>query len=213
MEAIEYLRSILGVTARTEERLNVNWFGAPHERHEASGAAGYDTILANYILPHDNPNRTDQLLTLMLVFHEQFHQLNSASQPIWISESLANYYALKALKEIYPEDSAAKSVWDRFINAERPIDISLLQIESEITNDNNRENYGLLYTQGASFWYELDEELQSNSFGKLNLDNYLPEIMTLDLQSDTQPWQTIKTLFTSLPPSKLNDIEEKYLND
>lgn len=75
------------------------WFGVARHRREISGAAGYDTILANFIIPEDNPRVDEQLMSLMLVLHEQFHQLDSGSHPVWFGESLANYYALKALKK------------------------------------------------------------------------------------------------------------------
>ena len=211
LKAIAYFRSFLGTSARRVDRLDVVWFGAPRERREASGAAGYDTILANYIISKDAPKREEQLLSLMLVLHEQFHQLDSGSHPIWIGESLANYYALKALLEIYPNDMAAISVWDRFIDVDRPVDISLTQIQSEISTDGNRQNYGLLYTQGASFWHELDMALQANSSGLTGLDDYILKIMELDLNANENAWDIIKPLFTALPASTLNTLEQKYI--
>lgn len=212
MEAIKYLRSVLGKYARNVDRLDVNWFGVPRERREASGAAGFDTILANYIIAKDTPKREEQLLSLMLVLHEQFHQLDSGAYPIWMGESLANYYALKAMRKIYPEDEAATLVWDRFIDIERPIDISLTQIQSEISNDNNRQNYGLLYTQGASFWYELDTEIQKATSGQESLDTLIPQILELDLNSDGEAWQTIRPIFAFLPPSIFEAVERKYID-
>ena len=212
LKAIEYLRSVIGVSARTVDRLDVNWFGVPRERREASGAAGYDTILANYIISEDQPKREEQLLSLMLIFHEQFHQLDNGAHPVWMGESLANYYALKALRKIYPDDQAASLVWDRFITIGQPVDISLTQIQFEISNDNNRQNYGLLYTQGASFWHELDIEIQKKSAGQNSLDTLMHKIMTLDLNSEGGAWQKIKPLFTMLPASKLNEIESKYFD-
>ena len=211
LKAIAYFRSVLGTSARRVDRLDVVWFGAPRERREASGAAGYDTILANYIISKDVPKREEQLLSLMLVLHEQFHQLDSGSHPIWIGESLANYYALKALLEIYPNDMAAISVWDRFIDVDRPVDISLTQIQSEISTDGNRQNYGLLYTQGASFWHELDMALQANSSGLTGLDDYILKIMELNLNAGENAWDIIKPLFTALPASTLNTLEQKYI--
>lgn len=212
LKAIEYLRSVIGSSARTVERLDVNWFGAPRERREASGAAGYDTILANYIISEDQPKREEQLLSLMLIFHEQFHQLDNGAHPVWMGESLANFYALKALRKIYPDDQAASLVWDRFITIDQPVDISLTQIQSEISNDNNRQNYGLLYTQGVSFWHELDIEIQKNSGGQDSLDTLIHKIMALDLNSQGGAWQKIKPLFAMLPASKLNEIENKYFD-
>ncbi len=211
LKAIEYLRSVLGASARTVEKLDVNWFGAPRERREASGAAGYDTILANYIVSNDTPKREEQLLSLMLIFHEQFHQLDSAAHPVWMAESLANYYALKALRKIYPEDEAVNLVWGRFIDIDRPINISLRQIQSEISNDNNRQNYGLLYTQGASFWYELDVAIQKHSSGQNTLDNLIFKMAALDLEPGEEAWEAIKPLFTSIPASTLSTIESKYI--
>ena len=120
-------------------------------------------------------------MSLALVFHEQFHQLDSGSHPVWMGESLANYYALKALKRVFPENESADSIWKRFINTERPITLGLLAIEREISEDQNSQNYGHLYTQGATFWAELDETIQQHSTQGESLDSFMPAIMALNM--------------------------------
>ncbi len=212
-EAIAYFKSVIGPEkSRKTSKLSVIWFGAPRERREASGAAGYDTILANYIVAEDAPKREEQLLSLMLVFHEQFHQLDAGSHPEWVGESLANYYALKALKRAFPNDTATDSVLKRFIDPNRPVTIGLLDIQSEISKDNNRQNYGLLYTQGATFWSEVDMAIRQSSSNDESLDDLIPSIMELDIKSDDSSFEEIEKILSLISDEKLKALKGKYLS-
>ncbi len=211
-EAMRYFKAVIGPEkTRMVSDLSVVWFGVPRDRREVSGAAGYDTILANFIIPEDKPKEAEQFMSLALVFHEQFHQLDSGSHPVWMGESLANYYALKALKRVFPENESADSIWNRFINTERPITLGLLAIEREISEDQNSQNYGHLYTQGATFWAELDETIQQHSTQGESLDSFMPAIMALNMVSDGASFSDIENLLSVIPVQKMNDIKTKYL--
>jgi len=212
-EAIRYFNSVIGVeSAREVSELSVVWFGVPRERREVSGAAGYDTILANFIIPEDKPKDEEQLMSLALVFHEQFHQLDSGSHPVWMGESLANYYALKALNRLFPDDKSADAIWTRFINTERPTTMGLLDIEREISSEQNRQNYGLLYTQGATFWSELDTAIKQFSSDNESLDSFMPAIMNMNVGSDETSFSQIENLLSVIPVQKMNIIKTKYLD-
>ena len=212
-EAIRYFNSVIGAeSARKVSELSVVWFGVPRERREVSGAAGYDTILANFIIPEDKPKDEEQLMSLALVFHEQFHQLDSGSHPVWMGESLANYYALKALKRLFPDNKSADDIWNRFINAEHPTTMGLLDIEREISKDQNRQNYGLLYTQGATFWSELDTAIQQYSSNDESLDSFMPAMMNMNVGSDETSFSQIENLLSVIPTQKMNIIKTKYLD-
>lgn len=212
LAAIDYFKSVIGSeNSRDENDLSVVWFGAPRVRREASGAAGYDTILANYIIPEDAPRLEEQLLSLMLVYHEQFHQLDTASHPVWIGESLANYYALKALKKSFPNNEIANKIWKRFIDETRPIDIGLFEIQKQISDNQNRQNYGFLYTQGATFWSEIDAAIQEVSLNDKTLDDFMPDIMSLDATDTPEYFTKIEGFLSLIPKKKFETIKGKYL--
>ena len=213
IKALNYFKFVIGEEkSRSQNDLSVVWFGAPRERHQASGAAGYDTIMANYIVGQDDPKQAEQLLSLMLVFHEQFHQMSSGSHPIWMGESLANYYALKALSRAFPDNESERAIWNRFINTQAPPSIGLLDIQKQIIETGNRQNYGLLYTQGASFWFEIDEAIKTSSSGKLTLDNLMPQIMKLDISNEDVAFLKLQPIIDIVPEAELRKLKTKYLN-
>lgn len=213
INALNYFKSIIGKTkTRDQNNLSVIWFGASRDRREASGAAGYDAILANYIIPEDAPKMEEQLLSLMLIFHEQFHQMSAGSHPVWMNESLANYYALKALQKAFPDNLSERKIWNRFINTEVNKSIGLLDIQKQIIENGNRQNYGLLYTQGASFWFEIDQAIKKSSSGNMSLDSLMPQIMELEITNDDLSYVKLKTMLDIIPESHFNQLKTKYLD-
>jgi len=112
-----------------------------------------------------------------------------------MGESLANYYALKALNRLF-----------------RPTTMGLLDIEREISSEQNRQNYGLLYTQGATFWSELDTVIQQFSSDNESLDSFMPAIMNMNVGSDETSFSQIENLLSVIPAQKMNVIKTKYLD-
>ena len=53
--------------------------------------------------------------------------------------------------------------------------------------------------------------IQANSSGRTGLDDYILKIMELDLNANENAWDIIKPLFTALPASTLNTLEQKYI--
>jgi len=129
-----------------------------------------------------------------------------------MGESLANYYALKALNRLFPDDKSADAIWTRFINTERPTTMGLLDIEREISSEQNRQNYGLLYTQGATFWSELDTAIKQFSSDNESLDSFMPAIMNMNVGSDETSFSQIENLLSVIPVQKMNIIKTKYLD-
>lgn len=210
--AIDYLAAVIGEDQRRDvEELTVIWFGASRERRELSGAAGYDTLLANYLLPAETPSPLDVGLPFVLVLHEQFHQLAAGHNPVWVSESLATYYALKAARRILPEDEGVAAAWSQLVQTDASISIGLLEVQRQIEHEQDYGSYSLLYSQGASFWYALDEALQEGSNGARSLDGVLPVILAAEFEPDSPLPNEVHQQLAQIPAVQLGEIVNRYL--
>ena len=89
--------------------------------------------------------------------------------------------------------------------------MGLLDIEREISKEQSRQNYGLLYTQGATFWWELDSAIQQYSSNDESLDSFMPTIMNMNVGPDETSFSQIENLLSVIPVQKTNDIKSKYL--
>ena len=89
--------------------------------------------------------------------------------------------------------------------------MGLLDIEREISMDQNRQNYGLLYTQGATFWWELDIAIQQYSSNDESLDSFMPAMMNMNVGSDETSFSQIENLLSVIPTQKMKIIKTKYL--
>lgn len=120
---------------------------------------------------------------MMIVAHEQFHQLvdivrgDLSSPPFaaWLNESLAQYYGLKAL--VATEKSpAAQEIWAKFIDLQRPVEHGLLELNRRYESGDHAV-YDSFYSQGATLWHALDVAITAATEGKKKLDDYLADLL------------------------------------
>jgi len=211
-QAIEYMRAIIGADlARDADALTVVWFGADRERFEVSGAAGYDTLIANYILPGETPSAFEAAAPFILVLHEQFHQLETGANPHWVSESLANYYALKAARLILPDHEGVEQAWAMFIDPEAPVEPGLLELQRRIDEDGDYSGYMQFYSAGAAFWASLDEALSQATGGERSLDDILPVILAGEYEPGAGLPGSVMQALSPIPSETLERILARYL--
>lgn len=160
------------------EKINllVVWLGSNAQNNFIGGAAGYRSFVSNYLYSDNVDIQKNNLKTLTVITHEQFHQLielirgNNEGQPVWIEEGLAQYYGLKALNNIHdPNNQDVSEITSSFINKNKPIDFSFTELNKQFKEGNNGV-YPLFYTQGATFWSMLDAALLEGSQGRYGLD-------------------------------------------
>lgn len=138
-------------------------------------------------LVFDYPRNSDKgdAFLLMTVAHEQFHQLRALStastgqffqaSAAWLEEGLAEYYGLKIVmgsKRSYDEKS---KVWNAFVDIQRPIENGLKKLNARY-KQGDQSVYPLFYTQGATFFSEIDQALIRASKGKVSLDAYVTRL-------------------------------------
>jgi len=211
-QAIDYMRDALGGAAnRTVDALTVAWFGAKREHAELSGAAGFDTLIANYIVASESPTPFEAAAPFVLVLHEQFHQLAVGTTPLWVSESLANYYALKAARRILPDDAGIEQVRAMFIDFDSPVETGLLELQRQIDENGDFSGYSRFYSTGATFWARLDEALTEATDGAQTLDDLLSVVLTSDYTHEVGLPGLVTDALSAIPPETRAEIFDQYL--
>lgn len=183
-KAIQYLSTLFPMIQHLPEnsrKILVLWIGIHDQFGQIGGAAGAHSFVANYAFGDNNNETANNVRTMLIITHEQFHQLTdrlrapNQRQVAWVEESLAQYYSLKALRHIFPQDNIEKIHAD-FINTSLPRKYGLIELQRQF-DQGNRSNYPLFYSQGAAFWYEIDRFIQKKSQSKLSLDSFLNELL------------------------------------
>ena len=148
----------------------------------ASGAAGSRSFLANYMDGDPDNLEINAARTVLILAHEQVHQLvgllrpSGSPFPIWLGESLAHYYGLKALARGPLPRQIVSSVSDHFIDPTREVEAGLVDLcRHHLQGDPSA--YPLFYTQGATFWSELDSALKEANLAGAGLDDVVPALL------------------------------------
>lgn len=218
-DALSYLAKILPPAkniAAKERHLLVVWLGIDEKKGGAGGAAGHRSFLANYIKGAEKNTAASTALTLMILAHEQFHQLAAMSvghevkSPAWAGEGLAHYYGLKTLAQSkLPAEELAK-LRARFIRPEQVAKDGLLALERKY-KQGDRSVYPLFYAQGATFWSEVDRLLLVNSQNKRSLDDFLPLLLADDFTQAGQLPPRFLSAIRPLTGADLDTLLVKYL--
>lgn len=212
IKSIEYMRSLFNFPDDKNFKLTVVWLGLP-KKGAIGGAAGFRTFLINYFFIDGKMLKDKFIWSLMVAFHEQFHILyySEASQPIWAGESLAQYYAIKALEKVGFAPHLLKSIKTHFIQPSRKIEMGLIEINRKFINENDMSVYHLFYDQGTSFWFEIDKLIMDSTQGKKSLDDFIEKLSRMNFAEDGNlPTEFINILNSN----NINGIEsliEKYL--
>ncbi|AMC33198.1 hypothetical protein [Janthinobacterium sp. B9-8] len=218
-DALSYLAKILPPAKNTvakDRHLLVVWLGIDEKQGRSGGAAGKRSFLANYIKGAEKNTAASTALTLMILAHEQFHQLAAMSvehevkSPTWAGEGLAHYYGLKTLAQSkLPADEIAK-LRAHFIQPEQVPKNGLLALERKY-KQGDRSVYPLFYAQGATFWSEVDRLLQSASQNKRSLDDFLPLLLADDFAQAGQLPPRFLYAIRPLSGPDLDTLLAKYL--
>ena len=213
IRGIAYFRRIL----RSDEHadiptdLTVVWLGVDRKKGDVGGAGGFDTLLANYIRSDAPPRKRGLILPLIIVLHEQFHQLTRGPLPAWMNESLATYFALKAVAQIYTDPADIAAARTTFLHPKAKIDLGLIDVQHELEQEHDFSHYSLFYSQGATFWDQIDKALAKATKGAKSLDDVLPAIMSTSYSGDAVLPPHVEDALADIPKDELNALVAKYL--
>lgn len=212
LSGLNYFAELLRL-APGDQSLHVVWVGRRDEENNINGAAGERVLLVNYTRNGDHLTARDRMRALFVLLHEQFHQINpgGGGGAAWYGESIASYYALKALRRQMGEDVLLKEIWAEFIDIDRPVAHTFGDIERQMASG-DRSNSFLVYTQGATFWFALDELISASTGGAESLDDYIGEVKTLRFEAVEG---SLPAVIQILPASMTNAVMllmEKYVD-
>lgn len=205
MIGLKWLNTI--VPGKTEENFNIAWLGIPAKKVSLAGATGTDILLTNY--PNNGKFSFGQAMLLYVTLHEAFHQLSSnySEQPIWVSESLASYYGIRALQFALPNDANAAALIEKFIEGANQYKAGLITINRKV-QEGDRSVYGAFYTKGIAFWMAVDNALRQTQND--NLDNRLLDVFRTKYDVYGEPIDLQKSL--KLSPATWSTLRRLWLD-
>ncbi|WP_163835396.1 M1 family metallopeptidase [Spartinivicinus ruber] len=169
------------VFSHKQQQLNWSliWTAIDQKYKTVSGAAGAGAYIANYLV--DDGKLTNKTLPMLLRVsaHETIHGLSSYTFPAWINESLAEYYAFKAVQLSKVKTRVPVNEWQKNKHTFPHANAGLYEAQNMVVEQQDMSYYPLFYLKGAAFWQTLEQALQKS--GK-NLDTY---IALLNNKADT----------------------------
>jgi hypothetical protein len=213
--AWRYLSAITPPPADTrpqDHQLLVVWLGV-RDRKMAGGAAGSRSFVANYF---EQAEPVPQALTLTILAHEQQHQLVDMVRgvrpplPVWLGESLAQYYGLKALAHSGLDPKAIATVRSRYIDSARPVTAGLVEWQRR-HDKGDTAAYPVFYEQGATFWAQLDAAVQKGSADKKSLDTFMPQLLASEFGPGGQLPDMFVDQLRMVAGRSIDEILAKYV--
>ena len=184
------------------------WLPVEKSSGSLGGAAGYHSFVANY--PVNDGQWTEQSVIWLLKIsaHETVHALSKLDNPVWAEESLAEYYAFKAITALGLNGDSPLVDWEMRAGKIPHANRGLYYAEQQVALRKDMSFYPLLYVKGAAFWHELDVKLQNQGE---SLDEYITLLDGLVYDEGQLPEQFEAALKASLTPSVWDKIKKEYL--
>lgn len=141
------------------------------------GAAGKRALIANYVTSNKQVLPDTKQRLHWISGHEIFHILSRHNYPLWIEESLAQYYGYKSLRQIGMDTESPLSLWQSGKNSTPHAEVGLYKAQSSFIKTKDMSYYPLFYNKGAAFWQALDQLLIEQG---ASLDTELSIIVNLE---------------------------------
>ena len=182
MSQFSYLQGLLSSKEITPNEIDLIWVGINESIGSVGGAAGSQAFVSNYTVKDGLVSSESVSRLLWVSGHEIFHMLSPYSFPIWISESLAQYYGYKSLSHAGDvSQTPAQLLKSQVTNI--PHGTSGLYEASEmVVSQNDMGYYAVFYIKGAAFWEEIDTALTIKG---ASLDQYI-SYLSGERKSDVQ---------------------------
>lgn len=209
-KAIKYIYSLFDFLDYREFKSTVLWIGLKKQNF-IGGVAGYRTFLVNYII--DDKLEVKRFpYSFTGAIHEQFHTIYPINNtiPTWVSESLAQYYAIKTMEKINFDSDKLKNIKKRFFHTTKNT-IGLKEANNRFISKNDMSVYGLFYTKGSSFWFDLDNLIKKST--NKSLDDFMGALSQMNFPPNYNlPNDFIKLLEkNNIKQEDIKKLLSKYL--
>lgn len=204
--ALRYLTRTAG-RALPPARSTIVWFAAPAEEGGAIGTAGHRTLLLSATARDGRAPPTEVVLAWLL--REQLLQALPERMPPWARESIAQYYALKALRRTEIAPAAVAAVERRIIDPLRAPTGTLRATQRRCAGG-DRSARDELFTAGAAFWDRLDRAIVRKS-GFRTLDSVLPRLLAVEWTDERLPGEIVELLHRYAGESAVDELLAQYV--
>lgn len=193
----------------SEQTLDLILIGMDKQAGSVGGAAGKRALIANYV-SENGTVLVDELPRLhWIIGHEIFHIVSTRDYPLWVSESLAQYYGYKSLLQIGIESQTPIEILQAEQHKLPHIELGLYSAQKRFSDSGDMRYYPLFYIKGAAFWQAVDTLLAEHNS---SLDSFLP-ILTENAQSDTLSQRFIDELDDTIGRESREKLFQRYLDD
>ena len=205
--------AITGSEKTDKQNWSIVWLKKDRASGSIGGAAGKQVFLANYPVnkPANKPVESDILSTdaqshlHRISVHESIHLLSPYQLPLWINESLAEYYAWKMTETAGMVTTSPEDQWQAMKVSYPHAGTGLYAAERKVTDDGNMSFYPLFYVKGAAFWQQLDQQLN-------NLDSSLDDFIVELNHSETElPAPFVDQMMLLIGEAAWRKLQAQYL--
>lgn len=206
--ALEYLVRAAGARQLAPLRSTVVWLHGATDEGLPVGVAGRRTLLLSTESRGGHMQHAEMALAWML--REQLLQAMPERVPRWARESLAQYYAIKALRRSGLPPAAIAAVEKRLIDAQPPRGgLREAQRRLEAGDPAARAE---LHAAGAAFWERLDRAIARKA-GFRTLDSALPRLLAAEWPGGRLPPAVLERLRNYAGDAAVDDLLTLYVGD
>jgi hypothetical protein len=208
VRALQYLVRAAGARQLAPLRSTVVWLGGATDDGLPVGVAGNRTLLlAGARRDARTPNAE---LAFAWMLREQLAQSMPERLPPWARESLAQYYAVKALRRSELPAAAVAAAEKRLIDQPPPRGrLREAQRRLEAGDEAARAE---LHASGAAFWERIDRAIVRKS-GFRTLDSVLPRLLAADWPGDRLPAAGLDLLRRYAGEATVDELLALYVGD
>ncbi len=206
--ALRYLTRAAGSRTLMPMRSIVLWLGGATDEEMPVGVAGYRTLLLSTTSRDGRMQHAESALAWIL--REQLLQSMPGRLPLWARESLAQYYAIKALRRSELPAAALAALEKRLVEPQPP-PTRLVELQRRLQKGDEAAR-AELRASGAAFWDRLDRAIVRKS-GFRTLDSALPRLLAAEWAGDRPPDAVLEQLRRYAGDSAVDELLALYVGD
>jgi len=206
--ALQYLLRAAGPRQLSPLRSTVVWLAGETDDGLPVGVAGYRTLLLAVARRDGSMQHGEMALAWML--REQLLQSLPERLPLWARESLAQYYAIKALRRSELAATAVAAAEKRLIDPQPPR--SRLREAQRRLEAGDEAARAELRASGAAFWDRVDRAIARKS-GFRTLDSVLPRLLDSKWAGDLPPSSALALLHRYAGEATVDELLALYVGD
>ena len=207
--ALAYLARTAGARGLTPLRSTVLWLDGPSDDGAPLGVAGHRTLLMVAAKGEGRLAQPEAALAWLL--REQLRQSMPPRLPPWVAESLAQYYAIKALRRAELPPAAVAALERRMVDSAQPPRVRLREAQRRLLAGEAAAR-AELQAVGAAFWDRVDRAIVRKS-GFRTLDSMLPRLLVADWPDDRLPAPLLQRLRDYAGDNAIDELLSLYVGD